>query len=164
MTTRALVGLAALNAGFAVTGLAVLYALRGFRHWTEIARLAGLGYLLGVAAFGIVWTQLLVVGVPFGGWAIVLTLVGGTAAGCAAGVRFGRPRPRWKGESGVRRPSPQALLVTAVGIASTGLLLEAFFRLARLQSLQAFDAWAFWVPKAKAIYFFGGLDEQVFTT
>ena len=51
-----------------------------------------------------------------------------------------------------------------VAIALVGLLLEAFFRSARLQSLQAFDAWAFWVPKAKALYFFGGLDEQVFTT
>ena len=47
---------------------------------------------------------------------------------------------------------------------SPGSLLEALFRAARLQSLQAYDAWAFWVPKAKAIYFFGGLDEQVFTT
>jgi hypothetical protein len=164
VTTRALVGLAALNAGFAVTGLAVLYAVRGFRHWTDVARLSGLGYLLGVAAFGVVWTQFLVVGVPFGGWAIVLTLVAGTAAGCAAGVAFGRPRPRWTGRSGVPQLSTQTLLVTAVGIASAGLLLEAFFRSARLQSLQAFDAWAFWVPKAKAIYFFGGLDEQVFTT
>ena len=26
-----------------------------------------------------------------------------------------------------------------------------------------FDAWSFWVPKAKAIYFFGGLDEEFFT-
>jgi hypothetical protein len=26
------------------------------------------------------------------------------------------------------------------------------------------DAWSFWIPKAKAIYFFGGLDEQFFTT
>ena len=56
------------------------------------------------------------------------------------------------------------MLVTATGIALTGLLLEALFRSARLQSLQAYDAWAFWVPKAKAIYFFGGLDHQVFTT
>ncbi len=54
--------------------------------------------------------------------------------------------------------------MTATGIALTGLLLEALFRAARLQSLQAYDAWAFWVPKAKAIYFFGGLDHQVFTT
>jgi hypothetical protein len=43
-------------------------------------------------------------------------------------------------------------------------LLEVLFRAARLQGLQAYDAWAFWVPKAKAIYFFGGLDHQVFTT
>ena len=54
--------------------------------------------------------------------------------------------------------------MTAAGVALTGLMLEALFRAARLQSLQAYDAWAFWVPKAKAIYFFGGLDEQVFTT
>ena len=33
-----------------------------------------------------------------------------------------------------------------------------------LQSLQAYDAWAFWVPKGKAIFFFHGLDEHVFTT
>jgi hypothetical protein len=51
-----------------------------------------------------------------------------------------------------------------VGVALTGLLLEVLFRAARLQGLQAYDAWAFWVPKAKAIYFFGGLDHQVFTT
>jgi len=28
--------------------------------------------------------------------------------------------------------------------------------------LSAWDAWAFWVPKAKVIYFFGELDEQFF--
>ena len=56
------------------------------------------------------------------------------------------------------------LLVSAAGIALAGLYLEALFRAARLQSLQAYDAWAFWVPKGKAIFFFQGLDEQVFTT
>src|SRR5262249_22872272 len=52
----------------------------------------------------------------------------------------------------------------AAGAALTGVFLEALFRAGRLQGLQAYDAWAFWVPKAKAIYFFGGLDHQVFTT
>ena len=42
------------------------------------------------------------------------------------------------------------------------LYLEALFRAGRLAGLSAWDAWAFWVPKAKAIYFFGGLDEQFF--
>ncbi len=57
-----------------------------------------------------------------------------------------------------------AVLVTAVGVALAGLYLEALFRAARLSSLQAYDAWAFWVPKGKAIFYFGGLDEHVFTT
>ena len=46
----------------------------------------------------------------------------------------------------------------------TGHAARGALPLCRLQSLQAYDAWAFWVPKAKAIYFFGGLDPQVFTT
>ena len=92
--------------------------------------------------------------------AIVVTLVGDGRgiAGVLGGPR--PPRPRRRGPTG----DAGALLVTAAGIALAGLLLEALFRSARLQSLQAYDAWAFWVPKAKAIYFFGGLDEQVFTT
>ena len=165
MTLRALAGLFVLNGAFAVMGTTVVWAFRGFTHWTDVLRLGGLGYLVGVAGFGIVWTQLLVVGIPFGGLAIVASLFGGTAVAVAVGVRAGRPYPRrfGAGESGSDR-SHASLLVTATGIALVGLLLEAFFRSARLQSLQAFDAWAFWVPRAKAIYFFGGLDEQLFTT
>ena len=160
---RAITGLFALNGAFAVMGMTMLWAFRGFTRWADVLRLAGLGYLIGVAAFGVVWTQLLVVGVPFGGWAILLSLLLGSAVACAAGVRLGRPRPAgWS--AGREEGSTASLLVTATGVALVGLLLEAFFRSARLQSLQAFDAWAFWVPKAKAIYYFGGLDQQVFTT
>ena len=161
MTIRAIAGLLVLNGGFAVLGLTWLFALRGLERLTDVIRLAGLGYLLGVAAFGVVWTQLLVLGVPFGGYELVVTILAGTAAGVATGVALGRPRPR---RTPLAIPAPGTLLVAAAGIALVGLLLEALFRAARLQSLQAFDAWAFWVPKAKAIYFFGGLDEQIFTT
>jgi hypothetical protein len=163
VTVRAIVGLAGLNGAYAVVGITLLWALRGLPCWSDVLRLAGLGYLLGVAAFGTVWTQLLVIGVPFGGWGIVLTLAGGAAVAVVAGVVLGRALPRRFGEPG-RQASIPSLLVTAVGLALSGLLLEALFRSARLQSLQAYDAWAFWVPKGKAIYEFGGLDEQVFTT
>jgi hypothetical protein len=163
VTVRAILGLAALNCAYALLGSALLWAIRGLPRWSDAFRLAGLGYLLGVAAFGIVWTQLLVLGVPFGGWAVVLSLAGGTALALAAGVLLGRPRPHGFGDA-ERHASNSALLVTAAGVALTGLLLEALFRSARLQSLQAYDGWAFWVPKGKAIYLFGGLDEQVFTT
>ena len=83
MTVRALLGLAALNGAYAVLGVTLLWALRGLPRWADVLRLAGLGYLLGLATFGIVWTQLLVVGVPFGGWGVVHSLVGGTAAAAA---------------------------------------------------------------------------------
>jgi hypothetical protein len=160
MTVRAMLGLTALNGAYLLLGLTLLWALRALPRWSDVARLAGVAYLLGVAAFGVLWTQLLVVGVPFGGWGIVATLVGGTAAALGVGRSLGRRLPAGGGSAA----SIASLLVTAVGIALVGLLLEALFRAARLQSLQAYDGWAFWVPKAKAIFFFGGLDEQVFTT
>ena len=52
-----------------------------------------------------------------------------------------------------------------VGLAFAALVvvyLEALFRAGRLAGLSAWDAWSFWVPKAKAIYYFDGLDEQFF--
>jgi hypothetical protein len=162
MTVRAIAGLFALNGAFALLGLSLLWSLGALPRWADTLRLAGVGYLAGVAAFGALWTQLLVIGVPFGGWGIVATLAVGTSAVCVLGLALGRSMPRGFGDG--RGSSTAALLTTAAGVALAGLLLEALFRAARLQSLQAYDAWAFWVPKAKAIFFFGGLDEQVFTT
>ena len=163
MTLRAILGLAALNAGFALLGLSLLWSLRGLPRWSDALRLAGVGYLVGVAAFGTLWTQLLVVGVPFGGWAIVATLVGGTVAACVVGRLRGAALPQGFVD-GRALPTTLDLLTMAAGIALIGVMLEALFRSARLQSLQAYDAWAFWVPKGKAIFFFGGLDEQLFTS
>jgi hypothetical protein len=163
VTVRAILGLAALNGAYAVLGVALLWAIRGLRRWADVLRLAGLGYLLGLAVFGTVWTQLLVVGVPLDGIGLVLSLVLGVAAALVAGLLLGRPVPRGYGDP-ARVASRASVLVTALGVALAGLLFEVLFRAARLQSLQAYDAWDFWVPKAKAIYFFGGLDHQVFTT
>ena len=117
---------------------------------------------MGVAIFGVFWTQLLVFDVPFCGWGVMLSLDWRHR-------RCGRCRlpPRGRALAGLRRPEHARLPLVVrhrVWHRTVGLLLEALFRSARLQSLQAFDAWAFWVPKAKAIYFFGGLDEQIFTT
>jgi hypothetical protein len=55
--------------------------------------------------------------------------------------------------------------VPALGLAVlTAAVLAAILRAASRQGVTAWDAWAFWVPKAKAIYFFGGLDEHLFRT
>ena len=160
MTLRALAGLTALNLAYGFVGLSYLWAIRGFRTWGAVLRLAGLGYLLGTAAFGVLWTALLVAGVPFGGVEIAVSLVVLGAAAAVAGRLRRATRPRGR----PRVHGTPILLVSAAGVALAGLFLESLFRAARLQSLQAYDAWAFWVPKGKAIFFFDGLDEHVFTT
>ena len=158
MSAQALGGLALLNALFLISGIALLWLFRGWDTWAELARLAGLAYVTGVAVVGSTWTLLLILGVPFS-----LGLVLGLPAFVIATFsllarRRGRTRP-------VRRTagSDGGLLVAAACIAASGLLLAGFFRAARLSGLYWWDAWSFWIPKAKAIYQFGELDVGFFT-
>lgn len=158
MTGHAVAGLVALNLFLLAVGLSILYALRGWASWRELLRLAGVAYMLGVAATGVLWTFELVIGISFG----LATIIGTGAAlalvASVAGYRAGRRLPRLR----MMRELPRLSLVTAVFAAVTVVYLEAAFRAARLAGLYEFDAWAFWVPKAKAIYYFGGFDEQFF--
>ena len=160
MTVRALIGLAVLHVTYLAAGAAVLSALRGSRRWTSPMALAGLAYLLGVAALGVLWTLLLVAGVPFG----VVTIVATNAAVFVLGVVVGRRRGFRTRTFGQPVRVASAALVSAAGVAAAGVYLEALFRVARLQGLFSFDGWAFWVTRGKAVYFFDGLDEQVFST
>ena len=159
MTVHALAGLALLNLVLFASGAALLWAVRGYDSWIDAGRLAGLSYLTGVAGVGSTWTLLLVASVPFS-LAIVLGVpVAVTVVAALVGRRLGRRLPVLGSIGG-----GPGVLAGALAIAAAGLLLEAAFRSARLAGLYSWDAWAFWVPKAKAIYFFGGLDEQFFTT
>jgi hypothetical protein len=157
MTVRALLGLVVFNAFLLGVGVSVLAAARGWRSWSDLARCAGIAYFLGVALVGVVLTVELVVGVPFSMATILLTGLGLVAVALALRA----PLARW-------RPAPSPDRARGLGFVTFvfGLLvvvcLEALFRAGRLAGLSAWDAWAFWVPKAKAIYFFGGLDEQFF--
>jgi hypothetical protein len=160
MTVRALVGLATLHGMYLATGAAVLWALRGWRRWTSLAALAGLAYMLGVATLGLVWTLLLVSGVPFG----TVTIVATSAGIFVLGVMIGRLRGFRTTTLGEPVRVASAAIITALGVALAGVYLEALFRVARLQGLFSFDGWAFWVTRGKAVYFFDGLDEQVFST
>jgi hypothetical protein len=125
----------------------------------ELGRLAGLAYVLGVVTVGSLWALLLIAGVPFSVW-IVLGVPAAVIVGSGlAARRRERGGPRRTSLGGGR-----GLIVTAVGIAAAGLLIEGLFRTARLSGLYWWDAWSFWIPKAKAIYLFGNLDEEFFTT
>ena len=161
MTARALCGLLVLHGMYLAVGGSVLLSLRGWSRWRSAVRLAGLAYLLGVATLGIAWTLLLVVGVPFGPVTIVVSSLVVVGAGLFVRRRRG----------GVERP-PEASsrgsrglpgLVTVIGIVAAGGYLVALFRVARLNGLFSFDGWAFWVTRGKAVYFFDGFDEQVFS-
>ena len=94
MTIRALTGIVCLNLAYAFVGLSLLWGLRALRTWGEVGLLAGLGYLVGLSAFGVLWTGLLVVGVPFGGaW---------LAGACAVQAEEGDPQqPGLKPRAGV---------------------------------------------------------------
>jgi hypothetical protein len=158
MTLRALLGLVAFNALLLVVGVAALAALRGWRGWADLVRCAGMAYLLGVALMGVVLTLELVLGIPFSFATIALTAL----ALVVVAVILRAPLARW------RPPLPDSGGVRGIGLVAVAfgflvvVCLEALFRAGRLAGLSAWDAWAFWVPKAKAIYFFGGLDEQFF--
>jgi hypothetical protein len=157
VTARALLGLTIANVVVLGTGSCVLWGMRGLRSWGELARLSGLAYMIGVAGLGVALTIELVIGLPFRLATILLTCAALAVAGLVLGRLLGRARPALHG-GGSRGVS----LVAASCCALVVVYLEAVFRAGRLAALSNFDGWAFWVPKAKAIYFFGGLDEQFF--
>jgi hypothetical protein len=158
MSGGSLLGLVWLNALYLASGVALLWWIRGFATWGDVARLAGLAYIGGVAVVGTIWTLLVIVGVPFTGWTVLAVPVLGVALGIFGAVRGGRVRPH-RGALTLRHGA----FVAAVGIAAAGVLLEAMFRGARLSGLYWWDAWSFWVPKAKVLYLWGGLDKGLFS-
>jgi hypothetical protein len=155
MTVHAILGLTALNLWLLVAGLAVLFGLRGWSDWAELARLLGLAYLTGVASLGIVWSYQLILGIDMSLASIFVSGLLVVVVGVLAGIRAGRRLPPWRARL---RPSLTSGFFAALAV----IYLEAEFRAGRLAGLYEFDAWSFWVPKAKAIFYFGGLDHQFF--
>src|SRR5262249_1947431 len=157
MSWGGILGVVAVNVWFLAVGVAVLFALRGWRAWSELLRLCGLAYMLGVSSTATVLVWALVVSIPF---SVATVLVAGALVGIVAvvaGVRLGRQLPS--------RPQlrvPTWSVIAAIGGALVVVYCEAQFRAGRLASLTEFDGWFFWVAKARAIFFFGDLDKQFF--
>jgi hypothetical protein len=158
MNLHALVGLLCLNLWLMTVGASVLFLVRGWGAWSELGRLAGLAYMLGTAVMGIAWVWELTIGIDLSLWTIFGTGLVLLAVSFAAGRRLGRRLPPLSRPRPIRGPSVAAAAFGAVAI----VYFEAMFRAGRLTPLYEFDAWSFWVPKAKAIYAFGGLDHQFF--
>jgi len=152
MTVRAIAGLVVLNVLLAVLGCALLCALRPGTTRRELLRLAGVGYLLGVAALMVALTILIVLGIPVN---LLSTVLVGVAVFAASAFSARRRRSRSDG-----KPSPAAMVSIWSGalIALLAVVLEAVFRKGRLQGLIEFDGWDSWGPRTKALYHFGHLD------
>ena len=162
MTLQAVAGLVVLHALFAVVGASVLWALRGRREPPSLIPLVGLAHLVGVASLGVVWTLLLVLGAPFGVGFVLLTSLAVAGVALAAGRRR---VPRVAGPSpGVGGRLAVAAVATGAGVLAVAAYLASLFRVARVEGVFSFDGWAFWVTRGKAVYYFDGLDEQVFAT
>ena len=160
MTIRAIAGLAAFNVFVLIVGVCVLFGMRELRTWWEVLRLGGVGYLLGVASFFVLLTLELVVGIPLGVVSVAATGLALGLGGLLVGRRRGFDIPS-TGADGALRVYPS--LFGAVLIAAILVYLEALFRPGRLSG-SGWDVWASWVPKAKAIYFSGGIDAGLFAS
>ena len=153
--TRAYVGLLALDLLLLATGTCVLYATGLVRDSRGALRLAGLSFVAGWARYGVLASLALIVGLSLTAVQTIALCVLITAAALLIGRRVpAAPTPR------AESAGPPWL--RWVGIAAAALLalyFAAFLVRAFVSPAEEFwDGWAFWLPKAKAIYYFGGLD------
>lgn len=149
-------GVLVLNLLFLLAGSGILWGVRGWATWREWAALGGIAYLSGLAAVSVLATLVPIYGGALSAGAILALVTGVGLAGAAVGVVKRRPFP-------TRSSSPAPTdLVALVPMAVTFVLLVLFFRVARIQPMTSWDAWGFWMTKAKAIYYFGGIDTSIF--
>ncbi len=146
-------------ATFSAAGLGLLAAMQGTPRIRHLARDLGLAYMLGLAALGSLLTLEVIAGIPLSLASIFVS--GGVLA--AGGFMTGRRRGR-REPAGSSSQGQVELILTGALVVVTIIVLEAVFRAARLQGLYHWDAGSFWIPKAEAIYYTGGLDEEHFRT
>jgi hypothetical protein len=134
-------------------GLGALYGLGLVRSGRDALRHAGLALVAGWAALGIVASTLLVLGAPLSRLVVAASAVGIAVAGVLLGRRVPARRLPLVGE-----PGPASWIAVA-GASVVVVQLAALLRRALAEGgpLQ-WDAWAFWLPKARSIVDFGGLD------
>jgi hypothetical protein len=133
--------------------------VRGWSDWREYGSLGGVAYMCGLSSVSVLATLVPIWGGRLSGGVIVGIAAAIGVAGLAVGIAKRRPRPR-RVESWALRDLSAVVPIALAALCV--LLLGSFFRAARISPLTSWDAWAFWMSKAKAIYFFGGLDPSYF--
>src|SRR5581483_5707619 len=155
----AVLGVLVLNLLFVLAGSGILWGVRGWTDWREFGALGGVAYICGLAAVSALATLVPIWGGSLSGGVIVGIAAAVGCAGLAVGIAKRRPLPRRVDSWAVGELSA----FVPIGLAGLcAALLGSLFRAARISPLTAWDAWGFWMAKAKAIYFFGGLDPMYF--
>jgi hypothetical protein len=156
VTLRAIAGIVVFNVFVLGVGAGALWGIRGWRWWTDLGRLIGVAYFLGLSALMVVTMVELVVGIPLRAVTFLLSGLAIVAVGVAVGRRRGLAAPA------LRPPGwrvPGISLFAAVFAAALVVYFEALFRAERLAGpAREWDSWANWLPKAKSLYLNGGLD------
>jgi hypothetical protein len=154
--TAAYLGLVALDALSLAAGMGALHGLGLVRSGRDALRHLGLAIVVGWAGVGIATSTALVVGVPFGAWLVALVAVAIALGGIAIGRSVTGCRLRAVGERGL------ASWVAVAGAALVCIQMAALLRRSLGSGAPTeWDAWTFWLPKAKSIVDFGGLDTGV---
>ena len=151
--TSSYLGLAALDAFLLIAGLGALHGLGLVRSSRDALRHTGLAVVVGWAAVGIADSLALILGAPLNRWVVASFALAIAVAGVFVGRRVPSYRLRIVGESGA------ASWVAVAGAAVLLVQLAALLRRALAAGAPTqWDAWTFWLPKARSIVEFGGLD------
>ncbi len=138
-------------------GEALLLGLGLVRSRRQALRMAGLAFTVGWCVFGSVVVYALLLGSSLE----VLELLALAAVLVAVALTLGRVVPAVA--DCAERPEHGLASMIAVGAAVclVGYLLLLGLHAALTASPTAWDAWAFWLPRAKAIFFFHGLQPHL---
>jgi len=150
------VGIVVLDAIYLAVGAATLFGLGIARTARALALHAGLALLVGWAVLGTVASLLLIAGLAAAVWQIVLAAALLTAAAPALGRRIDARPARLVGDA-----SGWQTWFAVAGAAALLVYLEALFWRSRYAQPTEWDVWSFWLPKAKSIVYFDGLDTSV---
>ena len=151
------VAILAVNAGFALVGVALVHGLRGYRSVGDCGALLGFAYMLGVGVTVVTCSFLLIFGVPFGGWQICLVMI----VLCSLGMSLPHVSGRRPPEQQHSAAEPIRFVGAAAAVLVAGYLALLVDLAPRLGMGEA-DAWTFWTPKAQAIWSYGNLHDQTF--
>jgi hypothetical protein len=155
---RAELGLAAMTASLWAAGALVLRAAGIVHGARSLAVWSGLAFLVGTATVGVALVALAVAGAGPTSVSVAATFVGVAAVAGVAASRLRVPPPA----PAAHRARRQTPVLVAVGVAAA-VVLVCGTRLAAVHPVEAFDAWALWVVKARLIYDAGRIPDELST-